>query len=104
MGEPDGALMTRARQPFIQNTWPHCLPGDLSCSCEEPSPCSQLGGGLSARAFKDAWRLGRRCLVVTNGFYECKKLDPKGKLTQAYAVGLVDDSEMGYSVPLPTNG
>ena len=45
-------------------------------------------------AFKDAWRLGRRCLVVTNGFYEWKKLDPKGKLMQAYAVGMADDGEM----------
>jgi putative SOS response-associated peptidase YedK len=45
-------------------------------------------------AFKDAWRRGQRCLVVTNGFYEWKKLDPKGKLKQAYAVGMADDGEM----------
>jgi putative SOS response-associated peptidase YedK len=44
--------------------------------------------------FKDAWHRGQRCLVVTNGFYEWKKLDPKGKLKQAYAVGVADDSEM----------
>ena len=45
-------------------------------------------------AFKDAWRRGLRCLVVTNGFYEWKKLDPKGKLKQAYAVGMADGGEM----------
>jgi hypothetical protein len=48
-------------------------------------------------AFKDA-AAGQRCLVVTNGFYEWKKLDPKGKLEQAYAVGISDDSEMGWLV------
>ena len=31
-------------------------------------------------AFKDAWRRGQRCLVVTNGFYEWKKLDRKGQV------------------------
>jgi putative SOS response-associated peptidase YedK len=45
-------------------------------------------------AFKDAWHRGQRCLVLTNGFYEWKKLDPKGKLKQAYAVGMADDGEM----------
>jgi putative SOS response-associated peptidase YedK len=30
-------------------------------------------------AFRDAWKNGQRCLVVTDGFYEWKKLDPKGK-------------------------
>jgi putative SOS response-associated peptidase YedK len=45
-------------------------------------------------AFKDAWRRGQRCLVVTNGFYEWKKLDPKGKLKQAYAVAMADGGEM----------
>jgi putative SOS response-associated peptidase YedK len=32
-------------------------------------------------AFRDAWKNGQRCLVVTDGFYEWKKLDPKGKET-----------------------
>jgi putative SOS response-associated peptidase YedK len=31
----------------------------------------------------NAWRRGQRCLVVTNGFYEWKKLDAKGKIKQA---------------------
>jgi putative SOS response-associated peptidase YedK len=44
--------------------------------------------------FKDAWKRGQRCLVVTNGFYEWKKLDAKGKLKQAYAVGVAGDGEM----------
>jgi putative SOS response-associated peptidase YedK len=37
-------------------------------------------------AFKDAWKRGQRCLVVTDGFYEWKKLDAKGKQKQPYAV------------------
>jgi putative SOS response-associated peptidase YedK len=45
-------------------------------------------------AFKDAWKRGQRCLVVTNGFYEWKKRDPKGKLKQAYAIAMADGSEM----------
>jgi putative SOS response-associated peptidase YedK len=31
-------------------------------------------------AFRDAWSRDQRCLVVTDGFYEWKKLDGKGKL------------------------
>ncbi len=45
-------------------------------------------------AFRDAWKRGRRCLVVTDGFYEWKKLDPKGKKKQAYAISMRDDGEM----------
>jgi putative SOS response-associated peptidase YedK len=32
--------------------------------------------------------------VVTNGFYEWKKLDPKGKVKQAYAVDMASGGEM----------
>src|SRR5947207_371856 len=39
-------------------------------------------------AFKGAWAKGRRCLVVTAGFYECKKLGAGGKEKQPYAVAL----------------
>jgi SOS response associated peptidase (SRAP) len=42
--------------------------------------------------FKDAWKWGQRCLMVTNGFYEWKKLDAKGKLKQAYAVDMASGS------------
>lgn len=38
-------------------------------------------------AFRDAWKRGQRCLIVTDGFYEWKKLDATGKLKQAYAIG-----------------
>jgi putative SOS response-associated peptidase YedK len=38
-------------------------------------------------AFKDAWNRGQRCLVVTDGFYEWRKLDAKGKEKQPYAIG-----------------
>jgi len=45
-------------------------------------------------AFRDAWKRGQRCLVVTNGYYEWKKLDAKGKKKQAYAFAMADDSPM----------
>ena len=45
-------------------------------------------------AFRDTWKRGQRCLVITNGFYEWKKLDPKGKEKQAFAIGIADDGEM----------
>jgi putative SOS response-associated peptidase YedK len=41
-------------------------------------------------AFKDAWKWGQRCLVVTDGFYEWKTLDPKGKQKQPYAIAMAD--------------
>lgn len=34
-------------------------------------------------AFRDAWRRGQRCLVVTNGFYEWRKSDK-----QPFAIGV----------------
>ena len=45
-------------------------------------------------AFRDAWKRGQRCLVVTDGYYEWKVLDPKGKKKQAYAIAMADDREM----------
>jgi putative SOS response-associated peptidase YedK len=45
-------------------------------------------------SFRDAWRWGQRCLVVTDGFYEWKKLDPKSKEKQPYAIAMVDDGQM----------
>ena len=45
-------------------------------------------------AFRDAWKRGQRCLVVTDGFYEWKKLDPKGKEKQPYAIAMADDRQM----------
>jgi putative SOS response-associated peptidase YedK len=45
-------------------------------------------------AFRDAWARGQRCLVVTDGFYEWKKLDANGKLKQPYAVAMADDGQM----------
>ena len=43
-------------------------------------------------AFRDAWKRGQRCLVVTDGFYEWKKIDPKGKKKQPYAIAMADGS------------
>ena len=36
-------------------------------------------------AFRDAWRMGRRCLVATDGFYEWRKSD-----RQPFAIGMAD--------------
>jgi len=44
-------------------------------------------------AFRDAWSRGQRCLVVTDGFYEWKKLDAKGKLKQPYAVAMAANGD-----------
>lgn len=45
-------------------------------------------------AFRDAWKRGQRCLVVTDGFYEWKKLDPKGKVKQPHAIAMADGGQM----------
>ena len=45
-------------------------------------------------AFRDAWKRGQRCLAVTDGFYEWKKLDLKGKVKQPYAIAMADNGEM----------
>ena len=45
-------------------------------------------------SFRDAWKWGQRCLVVTDGFYEWKKLDLKGKEKQPYAIAMADDRQM----------
>lgn len=45
-------------------------------------------------AFKDAWKWGQRCLVVTDGFYEWEKLDAKGKQNQPYAIAMADNAPM----------
>src|SRR5262249_23444301 len=37
-------------------------------------------------AFRDAWKRGQRCLVVTDAFYERKQLDAKGQLKQLHAI------------------
>jgi putative SOS response-associated peptidase YedK len=43
----------------------------------------------TTRAFRDAWKRGQRCLVVTDGFYEWKKPEK-----QPYAVAIADESLM----------
>ncbi|HEY7231584.1 MAG TPA: SOS response-associated peptidase [Pseudolabrys sp.] len=45
-------------------------------------------------AFRDAWKWAQRCLVVTDGFYEWKKLDTKGKQKQPYAIAMANDEQM----------
>ena len=48
----------------------------------------------SKPAFRDAWKRGQRCLVVTDGFYEWKKLDEKGKEKQPCAIAMAGDGQM----------
>jgi putative SOS response-associated peptidase YedK len=43
-------------------------------------------------SFRDAWKWGQRCLVVTDGFYEWKKLNAKEK--QPYAIGMASEENM----------
>ena len=43
-------------------------------------------------AFRDAWQRGQRCLVVTDGFYEWKKITVKEK--QPYAIAMADGGMM----------
>jgi putative SOS response-associated peptidase YedK len=43
-------------------------------------------------AFRDAWKKGQRCLVITDGFYEWKKITLKEK--QPYAIAMADDGQM----------
>jgi putative SOS response-associated peptidase YedK len=45
-------------------------------------------------SFRDAWKWGQRRLVVTDGFYEWKKVDAKGKDKQPYAIAVADDGQM----------
>jgi putative SOS response-associated peptidase YedK len=45
-------------------------------------------------AFRRAWQLGRRCLIVTQGFYEWKKISPDGKEKQPFAVALGNKGPM----------
>src|ERR1700741_106316 len=45
-------------------------------------------------AFRDAWKRGQRCLVVTDGFYKWKKIDEKGKAKKPYAIGMADGGQM----------
>ncbi len=46
-------------------------------------------------AFRDAWKKGQRCLVITDGFYEWQKLDAKNK--QPYALAMADGSMMVFA-------
>jgi putative SOS response-associated peptidase YedK len=47
----------------------------------------------SKPAFRGAWEAGRRCLVVTDGFYEWRKSDPKDS-RQPFAVAMAEAKPM----------
>ena len=53
----------------------------------------------TTRAFRDAWKRGQRCLVVTDGFYEWKKPEK-----QPYAVGMANDDLMVEQAARDSNG
>jgi putative SOS response-associated peptidase YedK len=55
-------------------------------------------------AFRDAWSRGQRCLVVTDGFYEWKKLDPNGKLKQMADDGRMVTAGLWAKWKSPTSG
>lgn len=44
--------------------------------------------------FRDAWKRGQLYLVVTDGFYEWKVLDPKGNEKQPYSIAIADGTPM----------
>ena len=47
---------------------------------------------INKPAFRDAWKRGQRCLVVTDGFYEWQKVTVKEK--QPYAIAMEDGGSM----------
>jgi putative SOS response-associated peptidase YedK len=51
-------------------------------------------------AFRDAWKRGQRCLVVTDGFYEWKKLTVKEK--QPYAIAMANERAL-HPASCPAN-
>ncbi len=53
---------------------------------------SDLAASLKP-SFRDAWKWGQRCLVVTDRFYKWKKLDAKGKEKQPYEIAMADDQQ-----------
>jgi hypothetical protein len=59
----------------------------------------QVGRLTRKPAFRDAWKRGQRCLVVTDGFYEWKKIAVAVKEKQPYAIAMVDD--MTVKLPRP---
>ena len=66
----------------------------LSCKECRPRPTkAERNRRTTKPAFKDAWKWGQRCLVVTDGFYEWKKgIAVKEK--QPYAIAMADDGMM----------
>src|ERR1700687_3673283 len=69
-----------------------------SCSRDEKLAFSTFNAraeGLETKAtFRDAWKAGRRCLVVTNGFYEW---DKRVGVRQPYAIARTMDDHTGVA-------
>jgi SOS response associated peptidase (SRAP) len=65
---------------------------------DENSTFNARAGEFTAKpASRGAWKRRQRCLVVTDDFYEWKKLDPKGKEKQSYAIAMADDGQMAMA-------
>lgn len=50
---------------------------------------ARADGIATKPAFREAWKRGQRCLVVTDGFYEWRKSDK-----QPFAIGIADGKSM----------
>jgi putative SOS response-associated peptidase YedK len=50
----------------------------------------------TAPVFREAFER-RHCLVPADAYYECQKLDDKGKDKQAYAIGRKDKESMAFA-------
>jgi putative SOS response-associated peptidase YedK len=61
-----------------------------------PSPQSMRADSVATKpAFRDAWAKGRRCLVITGGFYEWRKVDVADK--QPFAIGMGNGGVMAMA-------
>jgi putative SOS response-associated peptidase YedK len=63
------------------------IPSWSKCGKEQFSTINARADGVETKpAFRGAWKAGRRCLVITGGFYEWQKVGVAGK--QPYAIGM----------------
>jgi putative SOS response-associated peptidase YedK len=74
-----------------------CLARSSSAWQPAASPAASALRACSITRFASFWaarKRGQRCLVVTDGFYEWKKLDEKGKNKQPYAIATAISGQM----------
>jgi putative SOS response-associated peptidase YedK len=56
-----------------------------------------LNAKLETLAEKPSFRQAKRCLVITDGFYEWQWLDDKGKRKQKHLIGLADQGLFAFA-------